>query len=578
MKDRFWYKVIIALSLLFFLQVIAPFTKPGLFLGHDSQLHLIYLRHFEEAIHAGQFPVRIIDWFVPGLNQPLFNFYQPGINYFFLIPRFFGLNYVASLDILAIGLWLLSALLMFLFIKRHFGTLPAILVAFMYQLAPYHILDVLIRSALPEFTALSFIPGLFWAIKSYADTRRGIYLTLVSAFVALVTISHPPTIIMYSPFIVIYVLYLLYLEKSTKLLLPLVTSAIVGFGLISFFLVPAFLEQKYVRTIYMKTGYYDFHHHFVCVEQLFKIYWAHGTSQEGCADRISFQLGIIHWFAVASAALILAIKAFAKKKQSTISQFIDVQSLEKPQFVFLSICLALIVLYVLMMFKISEPIWEALPYIAYIQYSWRFLAPTIFLSSICGGVIILVIKKEVLKYAAFIIMMIATGAAYSNYLKPIAYAEPDEVNFGNEILHESETGIKALTPEPGYMPRWTEILPSDNDRPASEVKYATQEAQLNDYKLTPAKKTYQFNAASDTVARFYTHYFPGWEVTVDNKGVEPNYGNVYGYMDVPIDAGNHNVTLTFKNTRTRTIANILSVNFAIVALALAYMFKKKHPQ
>ena len=77
------------------------------------------------------------------------------------------------------------------------------------------------------------------------------------------------------------------------------------------------------------------------------------------------------------------------------------------------------------------------------------------------------------------------------------------------------------------------------------------------------------------MVRFYTHYFPGWEVTVDNKKVEPNFDNIYGYMDVPLDEGKHNVTLTFKNTKTRTIANVLSVNFAVVALALAFIFGRK---
>lgn len=567
-KDNFWQKVIIGLSAILFLQIVAPFSKPGMFLGHDSQLHLIYLRHFEETFRQGQIPVRIIDWFVPGLNQPLFNYYQPGINYLFLIPRFLGLNFTASLESLVVVLWLTSGLLMFLFAKRHFGTLGGVLVAYLYVLAPYHILDVLIRSALPEFTALSFIPGVFWAIKSYIDTKHGLYLTLISAFIALVTVSHPPTIIMFSPFIVAYLIYNLYLQKSLQILLPIMTAFIVGFGLISFFLMPALLEQKYVRTIYMRTGYYDFHHHFVCIEQLFKPYWAHGTSQEGCQDRISFQLGLVHWFVVAAAALII----FLKSKKS---KFLDLENLDRQKSTLLLLCLGAFAVYVFMMLKISEPVWETLPYIPYIQYSWRFLAPTIFVSSLFGGFIILIFKKDQFKYAAFIILMVATSLAYKNYLKPIAYADESEINFGNEILHESESGIKQLTPEPGFMPRWTEILPPENDRPESELKVATEEAKLDTYKLTTAKKTYQIIVEKPTVSHFYTHYFPGWEVTVDGKKTDPTYNNIFGYMDVALDPGDHTVILNFKNTKTRSLSNALSLNFAIVAIALAFIFGRK---
>lgn len=574
-KDNFWQKALIGLSVLFFLQIIAPFSKPGLFLGHDSQLHLIYLKHFEETFRQGQIPVRMIDWFVPGLNQPLFNFYQPGVNYLFLIPRFIGLNLTTSLEVMITSLWLLSGLLMFLFAKRHFGTLGGILVSYMYVLAPYHILDVLIRSALPEFTALAFIPGVFWALKGYFDTRRGLYLTLISIFIALVTISHPPTIIMYSPFIVLYVVYELYVEKSWRIFLPVITSFIVGFGLISFFLLPGLLEQKYVRTVYMRTGYYDFRHHFVCPIQLFKPYWSHGTSREGCNDLISFQLGLVHWLVVGSALTILLVKKFGKDKRSAVPNLIDLANIDGRKSAFLAICLGMLTIYVYMMFEISEPIWETLPYIPFIQYSWRFLAPTIFVSSLCAGFVLLIFKKEEVKYVVFIILMVATGFAYKNYLKPIAYADPQEINFGNEILHESVTGIKALTPEPGYMPRWTQILPAENDRPESEVKVATEEAKVDNYKLTTTKKTYQIIVEEPTVAHFYTHYFPGWEVTVDGQKVDPAFDNIYGYMDVPLNPGDHKVVLTFKNTKTRTFANALSVNFLIVAIGLAFVFNRK---
>lgn len=573
--DTFWQKTIVFLSLLLFLQILAPFFKGGLFLGHDSQLHLIYLKHFEEAFRAGQIPVRYIDWFIPGYNQPLFNFYQPGVNYLYLIPRFLGLPYATAMEVLVVFLWYLSALLMFAFARRHFGNLGGILAAYFYLLAPYHILDIFIRAAMPEFTALTFVPGIFWATKAYFDTKKGFYLTLLALFIALVTISHPPTIIMFSPFLAAYLGYLTLAKKSASFLLPILLAIAVGFGQISFFLLPGYFEQKYVQPIYMRSGYYDFHHHFVCLPQLLVPYWAHGTSQIGCEDKISFQLGIIHWLVILLAVAILAIKKLTKD-QTKSSSFIDLENLKPTNITLAIIALALLAFYIYMTLPVSLPLWESLPYIPYIQYSWRFLAPSIFIASFLAPMLLLIIKSPLVKHLAYAALILSASIAYNSYLKPIAYAERQEINFGNEILHESVTGIKNLYPEPGYMPRWTEILPDENDIPKDEISVATESAKVADSKLSAAKKEYTVEVKEPTVARLYTHYFPGWEVTVDGEKTDFSYENIYGYMDVPLAPGSHQVVLSLKNTPIRSMANTLSVNFFLVSLAFIFLFGRKN--
>ena len=570
MDPKFWHKTVIVLSLLFFAQILGPFVKEGLFLGHDSQLHLIYLKKVEETIRAGQIPVRWIDWFVPGNNQPLFNFYQPGIHYLFVAPRLMGIPNSTALEITVVFVWYLSALLMFLFAKRHFGTLSGILAAYFYLIAPYHILDIFIRAALPEFTALAFAPGIFWATKAYFDTGRGLYLTLLSFFIALTTISHPPTIIMFSPLIIAYLGYLLYLKRNLSFAISLILSMIVGFGLISFFIIPAFFEQKYVQTIFMKSGYYDFHHHFVCLEQLFKPYWAHGTSQTGCEDKISFQLGIIHWLALGLIIFIISIRFFGKKQTSAL---IDLTNLTKKDYALLAMTLTLLTLYVYMTLPASQTLWENLPYVPFIQYPWRFLAPITFIASFVSGSILLIFKKPYIKLTAFAVLILAASLAYASYLKPIGYATNEaEINFGNEILHESVTGIKNLYPEPGFMPVWTQILPPEDDRPKSEVRVATDSARVQNYRLAAHRKEYEIEVTEPTIARFYTHYFPGWKITLDGRQVQPNYDNIYGFMDVAMPAGNHKVTLTFEDTPIRTFANLATVNFTVVAVAMAFLF------
>lgn len=571
---KFWYRVIIILSLLLFTQILAPFLKEGMFLGHDSQLHSIYIRKFEEALRAGQFPVRWIDWFVPGFNQPLFNFYQPGIYYLFQIPRSLGLDYIPSLNISAVLLWFLSALSMFLFAKRHFGTLPGLLSSFLYFLAPYHILDIFVRSALPEFTALAFVPGVFWGIKAYFDSSRGFYLTLTSIFIGLVTISHPPTIIMFSPLVLAYISWLYFLKKSFRQILPILASVLVGFGLVSFFLIPAYSEQGYVQVLYMHSGYYDFHHHFVCLQQLFVPYWNYGTSQTGCGDKISFQLGVVHWLAVFLLVFIMAARFWGKKKLSFISSFINLEVFNLKQYALILIFLATLFIVVFIMLPISQPIWETLPYIPYIQYPWRFLAVATFVSSFIGGSIIVFLKNEPHKYIVFSILMVAATYFYSGYLKPAAYGNANEVDFGYKILHPSEN-LKNFDPEPGYMPKWTDVLPGENDQAKEEVKILAGEAKINNFKLSAHFKRYDFEVQKPSIVRFLTHYYPGWKVIMDNKEIKPNYDNIYGFMDIQLPPGKHEVILSLQNTTLRLVSNILTINFFLVAISFIFLYRKR---
>ena len=565
--DSFFKKAAVGASLILFLQFIGPFAKPGLFWGHDSHLHLINLKQFELGFRQGQFPVRVIDWIVPGYNQPLFNFYQPGFFYIYLAPKFLGLSMEIALKVTLISLWFTSAALMFLFAKGHFGTLAAILSAYFYAIAPYHILDILVRAAFTEFAALAFAPGIFWSIKKYFDTRRGFWLTLLAVFIALTTVSHPPTIITFLPLILLYIVYHLFREKSKEAAKHLGLAIFVGFGLASFFLLPAVFEQNLANINLLRTGHFDFHNHFVCPSQFFKPFWGMGASVAGCDDGMSFQLGIVHWLAAALLVFILVLRFLVYRGKKPPHQVVNLSILSENDGRLFLIAIVGIAFSVFMMLAVSQPVWETLPGLPYILYTWRFLAPATFLSSfIAGGLII--IFRGYWRYFAFITLMLAATIAYRPYLKPLSYVSQEQVNIiFTETLSDREMEFYGFFPEAAFMPKWTKALPAENDRPPNEVKVAADSAEIKNATLKAHLKEYAVQVKKPTVARFYTHYFPGWKVFIDNREVQPNYDNVYGYMDVAMPTGNHKVKLVFENTPIRTFANLATIISAIVVLS-----------
>lgn len=570
-NSKFWYKLIIILSLVLLTQIFGPFLKEGVFAGHDTIIHFIYIKKFQDALLAGQFPVRWIDWFFPGFNHPVFNFYQPGFFYLYsLFKTIPGITHQATVNILSLSLWIASGVFMFLFTKKHFGKLCGMLAAALFVFAPYHIVEIFIRSAFPEFTAIAFVPGLFWAIKSYFDTQKGLYLSLTSIFTGLILVSHPPSLIMFSPLLLGYLLYLWQESKNRTAFLLSGLSIFLGFGIVSFFVVPAFIEQKFIQTLYLRSGFYDFHNHFVCLPQLFSTFWDYGTTTSDCTDGFSFQLGTVHWLVILIFTYLILSKFYSKipKFKSQISYDFNIP--------LLSLFFFFTVLPLYMTTHISQPIWETVYYLQFIQYPWRFLIVAVFASSFLGAGLLALVLKQPAKYFVYAMLIVGVTIAYGGYMHPIKYFKNNELNLDSTEFISNYYVAQNFHPEPGYMPIWTEILPATEDRDPNEVKILEGKAKIDNLKLIAHKREYDiFIEEGGANVRFYTHYFPGWKMYLNGRETAFSYDNTYGFMDAKLPAGKQKVVLSFENTPVRTIANILSINFLIVSFASVFIFKPK---
>lgn len=620
-NGKFWYKVIIAFSLFTFPLVVPPFLKEGIFSGHDILKHIIYVRSFADALSSGQFPVRWIDWFVPGFGQPLFNFYQPMFYYLVQIPHVFGASYSVSLNLTAIVLWFLSGLFMFLFVKRHFGTLGGILSAAFYVFAPYHIGDIFVRAALPEFTALTFIPALFWSIKSFQDTKRGVYLFLTSVFTAIILMSHPPTMLMFLPLIVGYLALQALQGDALRGYVFQGVSIFFGFGIALSFLLPAFFEQQYIQPIFLRSGNYDFHNHFVCLNQLFWSKWDYGQSFKGCEDTMSFQLGIVHW-GVVILALIFVLRNYIKldnilkslninievrggRDISKISHF-DVHH-RTSNFSLPILFLSFVFLSLYMTLPISQPIWETVPYLVYLQFPWRFLAVAVFASSVLGGSVLgsrfsvfglrsagsrsagsnqtdeqktdklksdnRQLKTENRVFILYLSLLFLVFISYIWYLKPAQYIKQDQIDFNSkEFLKGQDIADDAFLPELGYMPKWSYVFPDIKSVTKNGVKVSKGVAKVKIIKQSAVHKEYSVSSENGVSLMFYTSYFPGWKVFMDKKEIKFEYdNNIYGFINVKVQQGRHEISLKFENTKIRYISNILSILFILFSSSFIFV-------
>ena len=568
---RFWRNIVIFLSLLAYLILFPPFLKNQTLGGHDAGAHLTYLRLMADALSQGQFPVRWIEWVAPGQNQPLFSYYQPLLYYLGQIPHFLGLDILNSLYTTILFLWLFSGLITYLFVKNITkNALAGLAASCLYVFAPYHILDIFVRSAYPESIALAFVPGMFWAVERFITTEKRIYLNLLAVFTAATFASHPPTLLMFSVPLLLYICFLFFTkfkaEFKLKLLIKTAILIFLGFalggGLSAFFAIPALLQQTLTKASTLNVGYLDFHEHFVCLAQLFWSNWGYGTSQAGCTDQLSFQLGIVNWAVIVASIGILAFYLYKKIAHPAIKQTLF----------WLSI--AFFGMYMTLSF--SQPFWEGTPYLSFLQFPWRFLSVAIFAVAVLSGMLFTHLKKETYKIALFIIFMTLTPLLSYSFLQPAAYLAKDYFAQDSQDFYKGiAKGQLGGTAEMGYFPETMAVLPDQSTVPSSEIAVSSQNAVIRVVKSTFTYKEFTLSSNSPVEVELFLHYFPGWKFSINKTVVTPDTANIYDFVYLSVPAGNNKIVAEFANTPLITVANNISLLSILILIVFSAFELKK---
>ena len=306
------YRFIIVVLLLLSVPSIIALLKPGFFPTHDY-IYVARIQQMYEALADGQFPVRWVSGFRYG--DPTFNFYAPLPYYFGALVHAIGYGYLQTAKILYGLSFFLSALTMYYFGKELFGKWGGLIAAMLYLYAPYRSLDVYVRGALSETLAFVFLPLIFlFALKLSKDLKAK-YIVFLSLSLAGLLMTHNIMTLLFAPFFVAWIVYLVYREGSYKILVPLLISVILGFTLASTYLLPALFERHLIQTKFLTEGYFDFRAHFVGIKQFIIPSWGYGASLWGPVDDMSMQLGIIHWLSVVSVAFLFVYGFFKRKSR-----------------------------------------------------------------------------------------------------------------------------------------------------------------------------------------------------------------------------------------------------------------------
>ena len=541
----------ILLFALFILTIpaISSLLKPGYFPMHDD-MQAMRLYQMDKCIKDGQIPCRWVPDMGYGYGYPQFNYYSPLPYYIMEGFHLLGFSYLDSVKVFFVLTVLISAWGMYLLGSALWGEKGGFLSALFYIYLPYRAVDMYVRGAVGELSALSILPFAFLYSYRIVEGKKNFVLGFAIAVSALFT-SHNITAIMIIPFFIVWILLVNKKQgkwlPSREILKNLLLGLVWGLGISSFFILPAWFEKNLVHIESLIGGYFNYVSHFVGLRTLiFSNYWGYGFSEAGSNDEINLSVGFLQ-FIFAFIGL-FGLWVSKKVKEFNLAIFLMIT-------VFFSL---------FMIHPKSAIIWRSLPILEYFQFPWRFLLISGFLISLVAGATIFLVKKnKTIKYLTISVISMLF-IFYASFFKPREWLKiSDEDKFSGNSWSLQQT-VSILD----YLPISASGVPRDKapEEPIFDGEVLKKELGTNWQKWI-------LSTESQTQVILPVYYFPNWQVKVDANVVDVAPAGDLGLVSFNMESGVHNVYAKLHDTPIRSFSNIVSLG-SLLAIPL-YIRRKK---
>ena len=566
------------LAILFILLISAlaslPLLKPGLHQIHDDQqIARLYL--FDQAIKAGQFPVRWVDELGFGFGYPLFNFYPPLVYFLGELFHLLGFGFIDSTKLVFATSVFASGIAMYIFARSLWDRLPSLVASAFYIFLPYRALDIYVRGALAESFSFVWLPLILWSFYKLITTSKLIYIFLSAIFLALLVATHN---LIFLPFMLILPFYLLFLIFTSKKILfttaHLLLTVALAMGLSAFFWIPALLEKKFTivdELLLVNLASYNIH--FVYPQQLWNWAWGFGGSAAGLADGISFKIGKLHVILSVAALILSVIFLLKNKTPKKLSTF----NFQLSILFFLLFALA-----AFMTTFWSKPIWDLIIPLGYLQFPWRFLTATGLFASILAGYFIYLLKIPIIKLIFSLVVVVALIVTSLKLFQPQFYREDltDEVATSSETINW-DVSLSSFEYVPKGVPTktsdlGTNLIDIDKSQIPQEKITTGDKVKIDILKNSPHNLSFRAQAKESSIVTINTFNFPGWSAKIDGQKTNIFDNNKYKLISLNIPKGDHDIKVEFKNTPTRTLANSVSI-ITVVLLLITIQMKIFRP-
>jgi 6-pyruvoyl-tetrahydropterin synthase-like protein len=509
--------------------VVVPFFWLGIPSGHDFEFHfnswLEVIAHWKEGVvyphwaalaHYGYGEARFI--FYPPISWTL------GAVLGLLLPW----KLVSSAYI-----WLALTLCgasMFSFAKKWLAPRDALIAAIVYVVNPYHVVLVYWRSDMAELLASAYLPLLLlFVMRLPKDGRSAIAplsLTLAAGW-----LTNVPTAVMMNYSLGFLALWLAISRRTWAVIAYATIAVALSAALAAIYLVPVLHQQPWINISQVLSPGVRPADNF-----LFTIMSDPDHNQ---FNRLASMVAL--WNIVVVAALLILSTRW---RRDTLWRTTAAWGL---------MCMIL-------MSRLTLPLWMHLPELRYVQFPWRWL---ICLNVVFATVIVMAFRRSWVRVAACLVALASVIYVWERVLPPWwdnsgdiqEMVDNQEDNIGNEGTDE-------------YVPAGVD--PYDIDQNAPQARFESPgTAQIRIEKWESEKKVISSSSTSpgELVLRLFN--YPLWRVEVNRRAVRSTTIPHTGELAVPLSAGDNRVQISFSEGWDRKLGGAVSaLAFAVVIFTL----------
>ncbi|MFZ5845206.1 MAG: hypothetical protein ACOY0S_01935 [Patescibacteria group bacterium] len=486
-----------------------PLLAPGFIPTHDGEYHLM---RFWQIAKMWRFGYLFPRW-APDLNSgygvPLFNFFYPLPSYIGAFYHLLGWSLVDAFKLTLATGYLAAGLFCFWWLNKLFSRSATVFGVVMFMLTPYWFVEVYVRGTVGEVLAIA------WLMLALGSIEAGAVWSLGLASAGLV-LSHNILAMVFLPILIGYI----FLKK-----LSLVKGLVLGLGLSAYFWLPAVIEKGTV----VGTNFVNFRDYFPQVYQLLLPSWGTGFFGSSYAgNEMSVQIGVIPILIVIS-GIVAGFSERLRRFKKLSNFFIVLGALS-----------------IFLMLPISRYLWEKIPALAYLQYSWRLLALFLPIVAYMASYLFQKIRQKWLW-----LLIILTLVFVYPYFHPVVYPIRDDRYYLSQ--REFTDGTSSLGDS--FTTRW---LPPQRERPRERVEIISGKTRLISSEMKPLEYNLLFSSELESKIRLHTAYYPGWTVRLDGRITDIEFA-ANGLISFAVPAGEHRVWVRFEETPLRQWANIVSL-------------------
>jgi uncharacterized membrane protein len=533
------------LVLVSFLLVGDLFLNQGEDATFDGPVHRANISSIYRGLSEGELRVTWADGFANyGMPIPLIS--QQVTSYTGALINFITNDIVLSYKLTYLVGAILSAICMYEFLSLHTKPWAAFTGAFLFNFAPYRIINIYSRGALPEFFAGVWIPLILIGLYKLIRERKISGAILITISIALLLLTHP-FVALIAAFI--WIPYSILLLKNSKDKVKLIVlsgiSMLVGLALCSYYLVPLFGELKYFYQGQYPNTFKD--NQFLGINEFLRLDWNYFDDKftrgyaiaPGIIESILFLIGIV-----------VVVKILKEKPKSNGTELL-----------LFSVITGAIILFLTTSF--SKPVYQYISFLGNIQYPWRMMTAFIMIPPIIAAVFIDRYRNKAI--IAVVIVGILIARFPQLYGKNFTIYPDSSYYFTIHNLHGSflNTIWTGATQNYPVHKEKVGIIKGNGKIVSKEIKNSSRKYEVEANELLRMID--------------YTFYFPGWAVYIDNKKTEIEYQDFAykGVITYQVPPGRHSIVLRFEDTKLRQFAN-LATGMAFIGAVVYFFVLHKH--